>query len=58
MLHASLREVGMAAVAITRTELGVSDLRAAAKRLMDGRHSQWVLAIALALDGYSRKTAA
>ena len=58
MLHASLREVGMAAVSITRTELGVSDLRAAAKRLMDGRHSQWVLAIALALDGYSRKTAA
>ena len=58
MLRASIRGVGMAAVAITRTELGVSDLRAAAKRLMDGRQSRRVLAIAMVLDGYSREAAA
>lgn len=48
----------MAAVAISRTELRVSDSRAAAKRLMDGRQSQEVLAIAMVLDGYGREAAA
>lgn len=36
MLHASPREVGIAAVAISQTELGVSGSRAAAQRLMKG----------------------
>lgn len=58
MLYASARAVGMAAVAITRTELGVSDLRAAANRSMDGRQSRRVWANAMVLDGYSREAAA
>jgi transposase len=48
----------MPKVAITRTELGVSELRAAAKQATDTRQARRILAIAMVLDGYSREAAA
>lgn len=50
--------VAVPAIAITRTELSVSELRAAAKRLADTRQALRVLAIAMVLDGHSRADAA
>jgi transposase len=48
----------MPKVAITRTELGASELRAAAKQATDTRQARRILAIAMVLDGYSREAAA
>jgi transposase len=48
----------MAAVAISRMDLSVSELRAAAKRAVDTRQAFRILAIAMVLDGYSRAAAA
>ena len=46
------------AVAITRQELSVEDLRRAAARAHDARAARRMLAIALALEGHSRDDAA
>lgn len=46
------------AIAITRRDLTASELRAAAGRAKDGRVARRMLAIALALEGVGRKTAA
>jgi transposase len=48
----------MAAVAVTRMDLSVTELRAAAKRLADGKQARRVFAIAMVLDNYSREDAA
>ena len=48
----------MVAVAVTRTDMSVAELRAAAKRLADNRQARRVLAIAMVLDGFSREDAA
>ncbi len=48
----------MAAVEITRKDLTPAQLRAAAGRTKDGRAARRMLAIALALEGVDRKTAA
>lgn len=48
----------MAAIAVTRPDLGVAELRAAAKRAPDTRQARRILAIAMVLDGYSREAAA
>jgi len=48
----------LAAVAITRTDIGVAELRAAAKRTTDSKQSRRILAIAMVLDGFSREAAA
>ena len=48
----------MAGVAITRTDLSSADLRAAAKRAADAKQASRILAIAMVLDGFSRKEAA
>lgn len=48
----------MVAIAITRTELTASELRAAAARSRDARAARRMLAIALALEGVDRRTAA
>ena len=47
-----------AAIGITRRELTPAQLRAAAGRATDGRVARRMLAIALALEGVDRKTAA
>src|SRR3712207_165450 len=54
----SIREAGMAAVAITRTELSAADLRREAARTRDAKASRRMLAIALVLDGRPRGEAA
>ena len=46
------------AVEITRRDMTPADLRAAAGRAKDGRAARRMLAIALALEGVDRKTAA
>ena len=48
----------MPAVAITRTDLSVAELRAAATRTADSKQSRRILAIAMVLDGFSREAAA
>jgi transposase len=48
----------MVAIAITRTELTASELRAAAAKSRDARAARRMLAIALVLEGVDRKTAA
>ncbi len=48
----------MFAIAVTRTDLSLSDLRAAAKRAVDTKQARRILAIAMVLDGYSREDAA
>ena len=48
----------MVAIAITRTELTASELRVAAARSRDARAARRMLAIALALEGVDRRTAA
>ncbi len=51
-------ECGVVAIAVTRTDLSLADLRVAAKRAPDGKHARRILAIAMVLDGYSREDAA
>ncbi len=46
------------AVAITRSELSAEELRGAARRTKDGYQARRLLALALVLDGASRKAAA
>ena len=48
----------MAGVAITRTDMSVADLRAAAKRSANARQASRILAIAMVVDGFSRAEAA
>ena len=48
----------MAGVAITRTDLSAAELRAAARASADAKQASRILAIAMVLDGYSRKDAA
>ncbi len=48
----------MAAVAITRTDMSVADLRAAARASADASQASRILAIAMVLDGFSRVDAA
>ena len=48
----------MAAIAITRTDMSATDLRAAAKRCKDVKQALRILAIAMVLDGFSREDAA
>ncbi|WP_427969813.1 helix-turn-helix domain-containing protein, partial [Altererythrobacter sp.] len=50
-------EAGMT-VNVTREDLAARDLRSAAGRVKDGRMARRMLAIALVLEGASRKTAA
>jgi len=45
-------------IAVTRTDLSVSELRAAARRAADTKQARRILAIAMVLDGYSREEAA
>ncbi len=47
-----------AAVKITRKDINAQDLRRQAGQVKDGRVSRRLLAIALILEGASRKTAA
>lgn len=47
-----------AAIEITRRDIGPAELRKAAGRAKDGRVARRMLAIALALEGVDRKTAA
>ena len=47
-----------AAVEVTRRDMSLSELRAAAGRVKDGRQARRILAIALVLEGVDRKTAA
>jgi transposase len=54
----SIREAGMAAVAITRTELSAADLRRQAARTRDAKTTRRMLAIALVLEGRPRGEAA
>ena len=58
MASASIRGVEMAGVAITRTDMSVADLRAAAKRSANAKQASRILAIAMVLDGFSREEAA
>jgi transposase len=48
----------MAGVAITRMDMSVADLRAAAKQAGDAKQASRILAIAMVLDGFSRRDAA
>ena len=48
----------MVAIAITRTELTASELRAAAARSRESQAARRILALALVLEGFDRKTAA
>jgi len=48
----------MVAVVVSRMDLSVSALRAAAKRAADTRQARRILAIAMVLEGYSREAAA
>jgi transposase len=48
----------MVAVAVTRTELSVEQLRAAARRAKDTKQGLRILAIAMVLDGHGRHEAA
>ena len=48
----------MAGIGITRNDLTPAALRGAAGRAKDGRAARRMLAIALALEGVDRKTAA
>jgi transposase len=48
----------MVAVAVSRVDMSVSELRAAAKRFVDTRQAFRILAIAMVLEGYSREAAA
>jgi len=50
--------VGMAGIAITRTELTAAELRKAAGRTKDARGARRMLAIALVLEGVDRTTTA
>ena len=45
-------------VAITRTDLGPTDLRAAAAKTTDAAAARRMLALALVLEGYNRTQAA
>lgn len=58
MLSSLIRGGEMAGVAITRTDMSAADLRAAATRSADARQASRILAIAMALDGFSREDAA
>ncbi len=51
-------EAGMTAIAITRSELMATELRAAARREKDARAARRMLALALVLEGADRTTAA
>lgn len=51
-------ESDVVAIVVTRTDLSVADLRAAAKRATDSKLARRILAIAMVLDGYSREDAA
>jgi transposase len=46
------------AITVTRTDLSLAELRAAAKRVPDSKQARRILAIAMVLDGYSREDAA
>jgi Winged helix-turn helix len=48
----------MVAIAVTRTDLTLVELRAAARRASDSKQARRILAIAMVLDGYSREAAA
>jgi transposase len=48
----------MAALAITRMDWSVAELRSAAKRAMDTKQGLRILAIAMVIDGYRRQEAA
>ena len=48
----------MVAIAITRTDLTAAELRAAAGKTRDAQATRRMLAVALALEGVDRKTAA
>jgi transposase len=48
----------MVAITVSRMDLSVTELRAAAKRAVDTRQACRILAIAMVLDGYSREAAA
>ena len=48
----------MVAIAVTRTDLTLVELRAAARRTSDSKQARRILAIAMVLDGYSREAAA
>ena len=48
----------MAGIAITRTDMSVADLRAAARLSANARQASRILAIAMVLDGFSREEAA
>jgi len=48
----------MTAIAITQTELGAPELRAASTRTKDARAARRMLALALVLEGVDRTTAA
>lgn len=48
----------MVAIAITRTDLTAAEVRAAAARSRDAQAARRMLAVALALEGVDRKTAA
>jgi hypothetical protein len=48
----------MSAIEITRQNLSISQLRAAAARTADAKQTRRILAIAMVLDGHSRRLAA
>ena len=48
----------MVAIAVTRTDLTLVELRAAARGASDSKQARRILAIAMVLDGYSREAAA
>ena len=48
----------MSAIEITRHNLSISQLRAAAARTADAKQTRRILAIAMVLDGHSRRLAA
>ena len=48
----------MSAIEITRQNLSISQLRAAAARTADAKQTRRILAIAMVLDGHSRRVAA
>ena len=58
MLCGSIRGAAMAAITVTRLDLSVAELRAAAKRASNTRQARRILAIANVLDGFSRDDAA
>src|ERR1700722_18513426 len=49
---------GMVAIAVTRTDLTLVELRAEARRASDSKQARRILAVAMGVDGYSREAAA